>query len=80
MIGADFSLPVGRGITGLIAEFVIILENAATTVDRQNTEGYLAHKWGLTSIYLIIILTDFLLQKFLDPPSLSTLQPRQHLR
>jgi len=47
-IGADAAVPTSRGITGLIAE-VILLENAASAADRQKTEGYLAHKWGLTA-------------------------------
>lgn len=46
VIGADASTPISRAITGLIAE-VLILENAASTSDRQKTEGYLAWKWEL---------------------------------
>ena len=50
------------------------------SLNRQKAEGFDLPTNGVKQqIYLIIILTDFLLQKFLDPPSLSTLQPRQHL-
>ena len=48
IIGADFASTAIRGITGLIAE-IVILENAASVADRKKTEGYLAHRWGLSA-------------------------------
>lgn len=37
-----------EGLTGTISE-IIILEVSASTTLRQQIEGYLAHKWGLTA-------------------------------
>jgi hypothetical protein len=48
VIGSDSSAAGNRGITGLIAE-IIMLAGPASTYDRQRIEGYLAHKWGLTA-------------------------------
>jgi len=38
----------GRYFDGKISELIIV-PSVATTQDRQLIEGYLAHKWGLTS-------------------------------
>ena len=51
VIGADFADSANRGITGLIAE-IIILEgdpdlNDPSDTNRKKIEGYLAHNWGL---------------------------------
>ena len=48
ILGADGASSLDRGITGIIAE-VIMLSGAASTDTRQRIEGYLAHKWGLTA-------------------------------
>ena len=45
-IGSDASFT--EGLNGYIAE-VIIVPSIVSTTDRQLVEGYLAHKWGLTS-------------------------------
>jgi hypothetical protein len=45
--GANVS-KIGEGLNGHIAE-IIALDNWTTSATRQKIEGYLAHKWGLTS-------------------------------
>jgi hypothetical protein len=48
-IGADIFDTVGnRHIQASMAEFIII-SSSLNTLDRQKLQGYLAHKWGLTS-------------------------------
>jgi hypothetical protein len=47
---------IGSGITGIdffrgVISEVIIYHTALTTSQRQQVEGYLAHKWGLTGYY-----------------------------
>ena len=46
-IGIDRTF-TDRGWRGKIAE-IILLPSVPSTLDRQKTEGYLAHKWGLTA-------------------------------
>jgi hypothetical protein len=47
-IGALARTTVGSYATGTISE-IIINTSAISTVTRQQVEGYLAHKWGLTA-------------------------------
>ena len=47
-IGRDPGGFTDRAINGIVAE-IVILSGAATTLNRQQVEGYLAHKWGLTA-------------------------------
>jgi hypothetical protein len=45
---SDDSAPTGV-LNGYIAELVLV-SGSLNTADRQKLEGYLAHKWGLTSV------------------------------
>lgn len=46
-IGVTFSPSLAAYFEGQIAELIVI-NGLVSTTDRQNIEGYLAHKWGLT--------------------------------
>ena len=44
-----YNFPPGQYFQGFLFEAIIYLSDTYDSVEREKIEGYLAHKWGLTS-------------------------------